>query len=360
MNERELGPSGPQERWRRVRESLRRAADRAAAHPAYRPVAVGAGALLAVFVVALLILIFRPGPEPIDGFIARWNAAVEALDEVAYDKLLTEDLLEKNGPAYVRGLEFLRELHHGQKLVQPLETPIETDKILIPVEAEVDEENGTAVLSFVREAGTLRFHLKRGGWARRWYIQDVESVAPVVEQALPKLETPAPQNLPPEVTTPARLEADVPGTTSTTPLDTEFKLRQILEAWRTAWEREEIDAYMAWYADYATIRRVTVVGGREIPEVLTKEQLRARMKRLARKYDKIEVGITNLQIEGNYAEASLRFRQEYTAWRGEGAQAPVYHDIGIKTLKFVNENGEWKIYHEDWSTYVNVPSYPLN
>jgi len=143
------------------------------------------------------------------------------------------------------------------------------------------------------------------------------------------------------------------------PLDTELKLRQIIEDWRQAWEKKDVNRYIGKYADFAEIRRVTVVNGKEYPVKLTKEELRRRMRRLWRKYGRIEVNISTLQIKGDYATADVNFLQEYKAWIADNRKI-AYQDFGTKQLKFVKDvkDNSWKIISENWKIYKKVPSYP--
>ena len=81
------------------------------------------------------------------------------------------------------------------------------------------------------------------------------------------------------------------------------------------------------------------------------------MARLSKKYSRIQVDITNLEIEGDMATAKANFLQEYTSW-GRAARKPVYRDIGTKELQFVKHDVEWKITNENWTLYKGVPVYP--
>jgi hypothetical protein len=310
-----------------------------------------------------LILLVQPSPEPLDGFIARWNAAVAAGDDAVYDALLDQDLINANAGAWNNGLELLRDMHGQGRVVEPFEADAPADAVTTPARALYVEGTDEAQLTVDWGEREAAFHLRRDGWGRKWLVTDIVTTGAAVADAEP---------LPIEPAHEMQVSANVPGASDTggrvssvsldetPPLDTEFKLRQILEAWRGAWEEKDIDAYMAWYADYATILRVTVVDSHEIPETLTKAQLKERMKRLVNRYSRVKVDVSNVRIRGSYAEADMRFQQDFAAWRKGGDGGPAYQDKGIKTLKFVNDAGDWRIYEESWKTYVDVPSYPLN
>ncbi len=309
------------------------------------------------------LLMIQPTDEPLDGFIARWNAAVEAEGDAAYDALLDQDLIHANAGAWKSGSEFLEGMRTDGLAVEPLEADAPAGAVTIAARATHTPGSHEAQLTLDWDEREVALHLQRGGWRKRWSVTDIVTTGPVVE---------APQPLPIEPAHDMQVSANVPQVSKpagevslvsldeTPPLDTEFKLRQILESWRSAWEEKDIDAYMEWYADYATVLRVTVVNSHEIPETLTKGQLKARMKRLVKRYSRIKVDVSNVRIRGSYAEADMRFQQDFAAWRKGGDGGPTYQDKGIKTLKFVNDDGDWRIYEESWKTYVDVPSYPLN
>ena len=313
------------------------------------------------------ILLAQPADETLDGFIARWNAAVVANDDGAYDALLDQNLITANAGAWNDGHQFLQEMHGEGLVVEPFEADPPTDAVTIPARAMHEQGSDEAQLTLDWDEREVAFHLTRGGWGRKWSVQDIAMTGPVVDAPKPLPIEPAHDM---QVSASAALgsggdsasadSASLAAMDETPPLDTEFKLRQILEAWRGAWEARDIDAYVEWYADYATILRVTVVNSHEIPETLTKAQLKERMKRLVQRYSRIKVDVSNVRIRGSYAEADMRFQQDFEAWTKDGDSGPAYQDKGVKTLKFVNDGGNWRIYEESWKTYVDVPSYPLN
>jgi len=139
---------------------------------------------------------------------------------------------------------------------------------------------------------------------------------------------------------------------------TELPIRQALGAWLEAWEQKDLERYMDRYANFAEVMRVTVIDGKENePEILTKKQLRERMKRLFKMYDEIRVEIEehSLKIDETqlYAEANVEFLQDFTGVGDQGRRR--YRDYGLKQLKFINEpTSGWKIYHEDWTLYPRV------
>lgn len=145
------------------------------------------------------------------------------------------------------------------------------------------------------------------------------------------------------------------------PLDTKLKVSQILGKWQKAWEEKDLDTYISLYADKALITRVTVRGDTETFTYLRKEQLKKKMKRLNLKYAGIQVGISNLVIDGDRAVADVSFLQEFKGTPASGTR-PAYSDIGTKKLELMIDptDGYWKIYSETWSRYKDVPMYPKN
>ena len=143
-------------------------------------------------------------------------------------------------------------------------------------------------------------------------------------------------------------------------IDTEIKIRQILEKWQSAWERKDITTYMSIYADTARITRVTVQKGRETSINLTKAQLRQEMQKLSTMYSGIQVSPYNLQINENSTFADVSVLHKFIASHALGVQLP-YSDYGIKKLNLMVDpvDGNWKIYSETWNLYKNVPELPI-
>ncbi len=322
-------------------------------------------------VAALILIIWgivmwsRPQPETLDGFIARWNGVVLLdTDEAAkeqFEKLLLKSTVS-SGSSWTTGEELLNKLRDGGVLLEPSDAPLLNEENRLSVQAaqtpDPDDENAAELTFHLDAKGPeYTFNMERGGWARQWRISDMASQTPAIAlEPSPVVETPGAMDADPLV------ETAEPTQEEGAPIDTQLKLRQILDAWQTAWERRDVEDYIKWYADFAEIVRVTVVEGSEIREPLTVAELRARMMRLAQKYSDIDIKISNLSIEGDRAEADLQFNQTYKAYRdADGQNEIAYSDEGRKTLKFVvNENGEWRIYHENWTTYMQVPSFPLD
>lgn len=324
----------------------------------------GAAALL--LIVWGIFMWSRPTPETLDGFIARWNGVVllptdEAAEE-QFEKLLLKSAVS-SGLSRTTGTDLLAELRaDGGILLEPTDAELneEGERFSVPaVQTLNSDDENAAELTFQMDAEgpAYTFYMERGGWARQWRISNLAAQTPDIElEPSAVVETLIPMDAEPFVETPEAVQEEG------APMDTQLKLRQILEAWQTAWERRDVEDYIKWYADFAEIVRVTVVEGSEIREPLTVAELRARMQRLAQRYSDIDIKISNLSIQGDRAEADLQFNQTYKAYRdADGQNEVAYTDEGRKTLKFVvDDNGDWRIYHESWTTYIQVPSFPLD
>ena len=324
----------------------------------------GAAALL--LIVWGILMWSRPKPETLDGFIGRWNGVVllptEEAAEEQFEKLLLKSAVS-SGLSRTTGVDLIKTLREdGGVLLEPSDGQLldEEERLsVLAVQTPDPEDENAAELTFQLDADGPEYtlYVERGGWARQWRISNLAAQTPGIElEPSAVVETPDPMDAEPFIETAEAVQEEG------APIDTQLKLRQILKAWQTAWERRDVEDYIKWYADFAEIVRVTVVEGSEIREPLTVAQLSARMKRLAEKYSDIDIKISNLSIQGDRAEADLQFNQTYKAYRdAEGQNEIAYTDEGRKTLKFVvDDNGDWRIYHESWTTYIQVPSFPLD
>jgi len=107
------------------------------------------------------------------------------------------------------------------------------------------------------------------------------------------------------------------------------EIKGVITTWQQAWERKDLDRYMACYTDDFT------VGG------LTKKAWEERKRRLNERYTAITVKVTNLSVELlSPREALASFDQDY--------RADTYHDRGKKTMHLVKQGESWKIQGETW------------
>jgi ketosteroid isomerase-like protein len=281
----------------------------------------------------------REKDEGVSAVLKRWKQIVEEGDVQAYEEMCSKEFKEGFRDSY----EDIKNLIAGQEIVVDIEDEgIET----IPLD---DNHYVVKHIPMFLSKDGIQTHekldIKRKGLIkRRWEIDHEEHYfSKAAAQELEQIAEGKP--------------AEPLAEPDKTPLDTDARVRQTLEVWRTAWNNKDLDGYMDCYADYADITRVTVAGGKEERTKLTKSKLRDHMARLSKKYSKIQVEITDLRIEGDTAEAKANFLQEYTSW-GHSSKGPVYRDLGVKDLVFVKHDVEWKIANENWTLYKDVPVYP--
>jgi ketosteroid isomerase-like protein len=308
---------------------------RAIVKPVLITVSIVAGVIAVIF-----LAIAITGEEDMTDFLKKWEQIVESGDEKAYADICSEDFKQKFSDMY----------EESKKLVSEKEIDVAIDDS--GIEKIKLDENHYAVKHIpisMNKDDVQTYHelyLEKQGWiSPRWKIdragydfskETMTELKQVVEEK----------------------SADEVPELDETPRDTEFRIRQTLEVWRTAWEDKDVNKYVDCYADYASIIRVTVVEGKEEQTELTKDELREHMERLNKKYSKIQVQIWKpLKIEGDIATAKANFLQEYSAWDDPSGE-PVYRDIGMKELQFVKHDLEWKITNENWTLYKDVPIYP--
>jgi murein L,D-transpeptidase YafK len=105
-------------------------------------------------------------------------------------------------------------------------------------------------------------------------------------------------------------------------------IREVIADWLEVWRKKEINAYASHYSkDFQS-------------DGLNKEEWVARKKSLASRYGYIKVTASDFKIEKNKNNIVVKFLQNY---KSSGFTA-----IGVKTLIFINEDKEWKIYRESW------------
>jgi len=103
----------------------------------------------------------------------------------------------------------------------------------------------------------------------------------------------------------------------------------MIASWQQAWEKKDLNRYMACYTDDCS------AGG------LTKNAWRRHKRRLNERYTTITVSVTNLTVEfPSTREALVSFDQDY--------RSDHYHDWGRKTLHLVKQGGRWQIRRETW------------
>ena len=132
--------------------------------------------------------------------------------------------------------------------------------------------------------------------------------------------------------------------------DIEAEVALAVDMWREGWEKEDLAAYMAMYDKNANITRTSLAnGGMGSKTQLTPAQLRERMQRLFRQYDRTEVLVRGFRVLPEGDRVTATFQQEFSAFSQPGDLKPVYTDKGVKTLIFKEQDGRWHVVEENWA-----------
>ena len=101
-----------------------------------------------------------------------------------------------------------------------------------------------------------------------------------------------------------------------------------VEQWIAAWTAKDMDTYAYFYAkDFFS-------------DGLNKRQWIRKKRRLAKKYNYINVSGENFKVKTTGGRSEVSFFQTY--------ESSGFSTRGIKTLTLVDEGGKWKIYRESW------------
>jgi len=320
---------GQSEKWKKLGSDIR-----LIAKPALITVAIVAGVVGIIF-----LALFMTREEDVSDFLKRWEQIVESGDDQAYEEICSEEFKEKSKDLY----QEIRSLIAEQRIDVSVEDE-DIEKIRLG-----DDRYVIRHIPMFLSKDNINTHekldvKKKGLINRRWEIaREERHFSKAAGEELKQIAEGRP--------------AEPLAEPYKTPLDTDFRIRQTLEFWRAAWNNKDLDGYIDCYADYADITRVTVVAGKEERTKLTKSKLRDHMARLNKKYSRIQVDVTDLEVEGDIATAKANFLQEYRSW-GDSSKGPLYHDLGTKELQFVKHDVEWKITNENWTLYKDVPVYP--
>ena len=113
------------------------------------------------------------------------------------------------------------------------------------------------------------------------------------------------------------------------PLFNPQEIRDLVYAWKAAWENKDLDTYMSVYDRSFRSRGMNVKAWRK------------HRARLNKKYSTIQVDVQDLIIvRGSNNTAKVSFKQDY--------QADEYHDFGLKKINLVKKGKYWKIKSEEW------------
>ncbi len=286
--------------------------------------------------------------SPVAPAVIAWKSALEAQDVKTYTDLWDKSARKKRAASFRRATELMSQTHIVE-IQYATYSSVPTQKNRYVVDGiRVTLQNGEEIIETHNRTLTIE---KKGFFRRKWKLinDQIGEISGAI--ALARAEQV-------EVNTVSGEESG--GTfDGNAPIDTHLKVRQILGKWQEAWEGKDLETYMSVYSDSALITRVTIRGGVETEVYLKKNELRAKMRRLNNLYGDIQVGISNLQINGDRAVADVTFLQKFTGTPASGTR-PAYSDIGTKKLNLMVDptDGHWRIYAETWKRYENVPDYP--
>lgn len=107
------------------------------------------------------------------------------------------------------------------------------------------------------------------------------------------------------------------------------EIRDLVFAWKAAWENKDLETYMSVYDSNFRSRGMNVKAWRKHRE------------RLNKKYRSIQVDVRDLIIvRGSNNTVKVSFKQDY--------QADGYRDFGLKKINLVKKGKHWKIKDEEW------------
>ena len=285
--------------------------------------------------------------SPVVPLVKAWKTALEIQDLKAYTNLWDKSARKKRASSFARAKDLMSQTHVVD-LAGASYTAVPRHKNRHVVDnIQVTLQNGGDTLETHIRTLTIE---KKGFFRRKWKLinDQINMVSDTIALApdMPAVDT---------------VSGEASGGTfdGNAPLDTHLKVRQVLGKWQAAWEEKDLGTYMSIYSEEAQITRVSVRDGKETSVYLTKDQLRAKMKKLNTMYAEIQVSISNLQVNGDRAVADVKFLQKFTGTPASGSR-PAYSDYGTKKLNLMVDptDGHWRIYSETWSRYEDVPDFP--
>ncbi|MFH1213994.1 MAG: L,D-transpeptidase family protein [Candidatus Neomarinimicrobiota bacterium] len=112
-------------------------------------------------------------------------------------------------------------------------------------------------------------------------------------------------------------------------ISTNEMIEQFLKNWENAWEKQDLEAYLAFYAQDFVSGDYNLTGWRQYKSEMFQSQKKASIERSALKVQTTEKQVWN-----------VTFRQSY--------QADGYRDSGMKTMTIRGVPGNMKIVREEW------------
>ncbi|VAX18425.1 hypothetical protein MNBD_NITROSPINAE01-1543 [hydrothermal vent metagenome] len=131
-----------------------------------------------------------------------------------------------------------------------------------------------------------------------------------------------------------QVSAPAPGVSSDA--SKEAEVRETVNAWLEAWMLKDIDKYGSYYAETFS------------QSGLNKRRWLNQKRKKFERPNTISVQVEDVRVAFRRGKARVSFVQLYEAFN-QFYKAKGYKDKGIKKLKLVNVNGEWKIESESWA-----------
>jgi len=261
---------------------------------------VVAGIIAVICIGGLIIIgVLSSEGEKIESFAQRWKSAVESKDVGKYRELWDTVTLSDSKEAKQQYEEAVKRTRSYDKIVAQVKTLVQRKD---PRNPDLYQIESIPVELFKEKQLLMRTYrdlvVKRKGPRKRWYlVRDQEQRD---QQEFPQSSQEMMVGTEAEGTTTTTEESSLTGSgktsgteqtaiigeapsgiSSSTPVDTQLKIKQVLGAWQGSWQNEDIQTYMAQYAEEARITRVTVIDGKEVRrKILNKARLRQGMERL--------------------------------------------------------------------------------
>jgi len=128
-------------------------------------------------------------------------------------------------------------------------------------------------------------------------------------------------------------------------------IRPLVQSWKQAWDKGDMEAHTAFYAPNARGERVTVVAGKESATALARVGLVSAIRGADRGAWQ-EVSQPTISAEGTGIAAKITYRR-----KGSGAGASSA-DFWIRSAVWERSGAQWRIVRERWQFYSDVPDFP--
>lgn len=114
------------------------------------------------------------------------------------------------------------------------------------------------------------------------------------------------------------------------------EIRAFIEAWRKAWEKKDVRAYIACYDPGFSSRGMDL------------KEWKKHRENLNQQHQSLTIELKELKIKESGGEtATLTFIQDYSA--------DTYRDLGVKNILLTKRGANWKIKKEEWRPLKKKP-----